>query len=322
MSPSEDGKLSKSEVEALLQATREEEPAAERPEAGRRVQSYDFRQPSRFNRSQLEKLKGLNEPLVQNANGHASRMLRSSVKTQLVSIDQMKWENLLDELGDAVVGFVFTMAPLGCHGIVAVDKQFAAAALERMMGGQPPADNAALIEFTDVDAHVLAHLVSHVLAPLPELWSRLGNFQIEVGAFLQDLQSLDLFAPDENFLQISLLLQSTVGSGRVAVCVPFEAIRSLPPEAEEAEHTVAAGAEETAAGLRESLSRTRLELTALLGTADIKVGSLLQAEPGDVIILDKRVGSGLDIKVNDKVKLRGLPGVSNGKLAIKLIMED
>jgi flagellar motor switch protein FliM len=322
MSPTEEGKLSKSEVEALLQATREEEPAPERPEPGRRVQSYDFRQPSRFNRSQLEKLKTLNEPLVQNANTNTSRMLRSSVKTQLVSIDQMKWENLLDELGDAVVGFVFTLAPLDCHGIVALDKQFAAAALERMMGGQPPADNAALIEFTDVDVHVLAHLVTHVLAPLPDLWARIGAFQLEVGAFLQDLQSLDLFAPDENFLQISLLLQSTVGSGRVAVCVPFEAIRSLPPENDEAEHPVAAGAEETAAGLRESLSRTRLELTALLGTADIKVGSLLQAEPGDVIMLDKRVGSGLDVKVNDKVKLRGLPGVRNGKIAIKLIMED
>ena len=322
MSPTEEGKLSKSEVEALLQATREEEPAPERPESGRRVQDYDFRQPSRFNRAQLEKLKALNEPLVQNANTHASRMLRSGVKTQLVSIDQMKWENLLDELGDATAGFVFTMAPLGAHGIVAMDKQFAAAALERMMGGQPPAEDAALIEFTDVDVHVLAHLITHVLAPLPALWARVGSFQVQVGAFLQDLQGLDLFAPEENFLQISLLLQSTVGSGRVAICVPFEAIRSLPPESEESEHVVAAGAEETAAGLRESLSRTRLELTALLGTADIKVGSLLQAEPGDIIILDKRVGSGLDVKVNDKVKLRGLPGIRNGKIAIKLIMEE
>jgi len=321
MSPTEEGKLSKSEMEALLQATREEAPP-ERPEAGRRVQPYDFRQPSRFNRSQLEKLKKLNEPLVQNATRHVARMLRSSAKTQLVSIDQMKWDNLLDELGEAAVGFVFVMAPLGHHGVAAMDKQFAAGALERMMGGQPEAEDAALIEFTEIDVHVLAHLITHLLAPLPELWARIGSFQIEVGTFLQDLQGLDLFPADEDFLQISLLVQSAVGSGRVAVCVPFEAVRALPPESEEAEHSVAEGEAETAAGLRENLLRTRLELTALLGSADIKVEGLLRAEPGDVIILDKRVGEGLDVMVNDKVKFRGLPGVRNGKIAIKVITEE
>jgi flagellar motor switch protein FliM len=322
MSPTEEGKLSKSEMEALLQATREEEPAPERPEAGRRVQKYDFRQPSRFNRSQLEKLKNLNEPLVQNASTHASRMLRSSVKTQLVSIDQMKWENLLDELGDAAAGFVFTLAPLGRHGVAALDKQFASACLERMMGGQGAGADAALIEFTDVDVHVLAHMVTHMLSPLPELWARLGSFQVEVGSFMQDLQGLDVFTPDEDFLQVCLLMQSSVGSGRISLCVPFDAVRSLPPESDEAEMVVAATEEETAAGLRESLSRTRMELTALLGTADIKVESLLRAEPGDVIILDKRVGNGLEVRVNGLVKFRGLPGVRNGKVAIKLILEE
>jgi hypothetical protein len=37
MSPTEEGKLTKGEMEALLQATRDEEPAPERPDAGRRV---------------------------------------------------------------------------------------------------------------------------------------------------------------------------------------------------------------------------------------------------------------------------------------------
>jgi len=322
MSPTQEGKLTKGEMETLLQATRDEEPAAERPDNGRRVQKYDFRQPSRFNRSQLEKLKALNEPLVHNANTHAARVLRSSVKTQLVSIDQMKWENLLDELGDAVAGFVFKMAPLGRHGVIAVDKQFACAALERMMGGQAGEGEPALIEFTEVDVQVLSHLVTHLLSPLPQLWGRLGAFQVEVGPFMPELQSLDLFAPDEDFLQVYLLMQSSVGSGRIALCVPFESVRSLPPESDEAQAVVAATEAETEAGLRESLSRTRLELTALLGTADIKVESLLRAEPGDVLMLDKRVGGRLDVRINDRVKLRGLPGVRNGKLAIKLIVEE
>ena len=68
MTPAEEGKLSKDEMDALLEATREDEQQQQeeeeeeevRPgpaEPARRVQGYDFTQPSRFNKSALEKLR-------------------------------------------------------------------------------------------------------------------------------------------------------------------------------------------------------------------------------------------------------------------------
>jgi flagellar motor switch protein FliM len=325
MSPAAEGKLSKEEVEALLQATREEEPPPEPTEPVRRVHGYDFLQPSRFNKAALEKLRQINEGLAQNATAHASRLLRTSVKTQLVSMDQMKWEHLVEEVGDAVVAFTFTMSPLGHRGVLTVGRQFAGACLDRLMGG-PGETSEAAVDFTELDVRTFAAFVRGFLKPLPELWQNIGRFEVDLGPFVQDFQGLDLFSPTEDLFQLCFLMQGNIGSGQIALAVPFQAVRSLPPQDDgaESEDSVAArdDAESAEAGLRENLKRTTVELAVVLGSADVKVGRLVGVEPGDVIVLGTSIGDALEVKVNDKVKFRGYPGTANGKLAVKLIMEE
>jgi len=323
MSPAGEGKLSKEEVEALLQATREEEEPVERAEPARRVHGYDFQQPGRFNKSALEKLRKINDSLAQNAAVHGSRLLRTSVKAQLVSMDQMKWENLLEEAGDSLVGFVFSLSPLGYRGILTVGRQFAAVCLDRMMGGPGEAPETAA-DFTELDVRTFAAFGRSFVAPLPELWQNIGRFQVELGPFVQDLQGLDLFPPSEDVFQLCFLIQGSIGSGQMSLAVPFQAVRSLPPRAEELEpERAVAGSDEAAeAGLRENLRRTPVELTVLLGSAEIRVARLVEVGPGDVVVLNTRIGDALEIRVNDKVKFRGYPGASNGKYAVKLVTEE
>ncbi|MHC4480780.1 MAG: flagellar motor switch protein FliM, partial [Planctomycetota bacterium] len=209
MSPAEEGKLSKEEVDALLQASQEEEqqqpPPLERPDATRRVHAYDFQQPSRFNKSELEQLRKMNETLALAASGHAARLLRTSLKTQLVSMDQMKWENFLEEAGEAVVAFVFTLEPLGHQGVLTVERHFAGACLDRMTGGPGEVPEAAM-EFTDLDVRMLRRFVRGFLDPLPELWANIGEFEALVGPFVQEMQSLDLLPPEEDLLQLCFLM--------------------------------------------------------------------------------------------------------------------
>ncbi len=322
MSPTEEGKLSKEEVEALLQATQDEEAPEEGPEPQRRVQGYNFLQPRRFNRSELENLKDLNEQLARRAVAHASRLLRSNVSAQPVSVDQMTWENLAEEAGETAVGFVFVLEPLGYRALITVDSQFAVAALERMMGGEVERAATGTMEFTSIDARVLGALLDGFLNTLPELWNRIGEFQVARDQFVEDVQGLDLFPGHEDLLQITFLVQATIGSGQVCLSVPFEAVRELPPESQSRPELTREEDEVAAAGLRRSLERTPVTVAALLGSADIKVSRLVKAQVGDVIVLRRRVGEPVDVRLNDKIKFRGLPGVSNGALAVQLIVEE
>ena len=323
MTPTENGKLSKEEVTALLEATREEELPVERAEPARRVHGYDFLQPSRFKKADLEHLRKINDGLTQNITAQTSRLLRTSVKTQLVSMEQMKWENFLDEAADGCVGFVVTLEPLGWQGVLTIERQFAAVCLDRMMGGAGlPAE--ADDQFTGTDARAFACLARAFLAPLPDLWQNVGEFQVALGPFVQELATMDLLAPDEDLFQLCFLVQGTAGSGQVTLSVPFLAVKSLPPrsEVDEPDLGVAAGEAAAKAGLRENLNRAYVQLAVVLGTTDVKVQNLVAVEPGDVIVLDTCPGDPLDIRLNDAVRLRGHPGIAKGKYAVKLITEE
>jgi flagellar motor switch protein FliM len=322
MSPKEEGKLNRDEVEALLQATREEPLPPPKPEPSRRVEGFSFHQPSRFSKSQLDKLRRIHEGLALTVTGQISRLLRTSAQIQLVSMDHIKWENLLQEAGDSVAAFTFEMNPFGHRGVVTVDGQLADACVERMLGGQPGSSEPSGSAFTDMDVRVFAAFVRAFLDPLPELWERIGAFEVELGPFVRDLQGLDVFTGSEDFFQLCFLVQSGVGSGQVALSAPFQAVRALPPESDDRALAVTTGDAAAVAALQDSLKRMQIHLSVVLGSADLKVGRLVRAAPGDVIVLDSRVGDPLEVRINNRFKFRGCPGTSNGKLAVKLITEE
>jgi len=320
MTPSDDGKLSEEEVAALLQATVEEESPAARSARGHRVQGYDFHQPSRFSRAALEKLRRLHDDFCALGGTAAASYLRGGVKIQLASMDQMKWEHVVEEAGDSVVAFVLSIEPLGFSGVATLDARFAGACLERMMGGTPESAGASPADLSAVDVAVLRAFLAAFLEPLPPAWERIGKFRFEPGAFVQDLQGISLFAGGEDFFQVSFLVQGGVGSGQIALSVPFEAVRALPADLEEEPAPEAGADEATRAAMRQSIEAVDVEVAVLLGSADIKLARLVRAEPGDVIVLDTRVGEVLNIKVGDRVKLQGFPGILQGKYAARILM--
>jgi len=67
-----------------------------------------------------------------------------------------------------------------------------------------------------------------------------------------------------------------------------------------------------------SVDRVSLPVVVELGKATISLKELLSLEVGDVVVLDKRVGEPLNILVGKKVKMKGMPGRSGRRLAIKI----
>jgi len=313
-------KLTKEEMDALLAAAGQGE-GGEKPDHARRVHTYDFTQPSRFNKSEQEQLRKISDGFAQRAGDQLSRLLRKSVKLQFAGMDHLKWENLVNETGEDVAAFLLALKPLGRRGLVTIQRPLAAACLERMTGAQSTPGEVDM-QFTALDMRIFAGFIRALLQPLPKAWERLGAFQPEIGHFVQDMQGLDIFPNAEDMFQLNFLMQGGAGAGNMALVVPFEAVRHLPPKSEEeSEASVTADDEPAGKSLRRSLSKTRVDFTVLLGAADIRVQWIVKAKPGDVIVLDKPITRPLDIRVNDHVKLRGYPGVSNGKLAVRVVSQ-
>jgi len=312
-------KLSTDEVNALLDDGSENPARARGPEPlpERRAETYDFFEPRRFKQAELEKLRQINTALALQCARNAARLLRDNVSFQLIGMDQMKWQNILREFEGSPLGVAFKLIPLDQRGIVLVDRSLGARCLEKMMGGAASGKELPE-EITGLEKRVLGHFVSELLAPLPEHWRNIGQFTTQLESFVDDFQSSGLFPADENMFQLSFLMQGNIGSGQIAILVPFEAVKFLPPQTEEKEATSFVSADLIGTALRKNVVRAPVELAAVIGTAEIKVRELLQLARRDVLVLDAAIDEPLDVRVNDKVKCKGFVGVSKGKIAVKL----
>lgn len=79
----------------------------------------------------------------------------------------------------------------------------------------------------------------------------------------------------------------------------------------------ASGAARTAADL-EAVYDVPVQISAVLGHADIEVSDLLKLDSGAVIELDRKVGEAIDIYVNERLVARGEVVIVENRLGITM----
>ncbi len=281
-----------------------------------RIEEYDFLEPSRFNRSELEKLKRISSNVAQRAAQPLSRLLQTKVQMQLASCDQTMWQYMAEDFGEETVAYSFSLPPLGYDGLLAVDAGFCCSCLECLTGGD--FETGESDEITDTDARVFSHVAEHVLEALPDLWEELGEFEVELEDFLRDLQSAAPFSPGEDMFQMSLLAEGEFGTEQMAICTPFEMVRDLPQMMGREEGANQEPDEDVQEKVCETIRNVPVELSVDLGQALIPGRQILDMEPGDVIVLDSSIDQPLQVRINNRPKLSGRPVKSQKNLAIKI----
>ncbi len=310
-------KLGDEDIAALLDQDEEEEAGTETSDtSSSRVEEYDFLEPGKYNRSELEKLKGISSNIPQHAAQPLSRLMQTKVTMQLASCDQTMWQYMVEDFGDDIVGYSFRVPPKNYRGLLTANRSFCGACLEVLTGAEEA--EAEPEEITAMDARVFSHVVKHILEPLPDLWSELGDFSIELKEFIPDLESGAPFSPGEDVLQLCLLAEGEFGAGDVMICVPFEMVRDLPQLMEESNQAGSQPDEETRRMLREKVQQVPVDLEVELGRALLPARDILQLSPGDAVVLGTSVDEPLNIRVNNEPKLKGRPVRSQGSLAIKI----
>lgn len=140
-------------------------------------------------------------------------------------------------------------------------------------------------------------------------------------AYSIDLERLNL-APSrlmrgtDNVVLLATDLRKGVDGGLLALVVQHESVMSLlTPDDTDAN----AGKPEKANDRLEGFVRSmKMTLSTCLGHAIVDLGEFGNLSPGDVLVLDRRVGEPLEVMIGDRTEFRCLPGRSRKRLAIRI----
>lgn len=315
--------LSQSEIDALLAALSTgtldvEEVKSE--EQRRKVKTYDFRRPNKFSKDQVRTLVMLHENLARLLSTSLSTYLRTVVRAEVASVDQLTYEEFTKSLQNPTTMNILTLKPLEGNIVFEFSPNLAFAIIDRLLGGSGSSVERPR-ELTDIEQTVIKRVVQKTFPNIKEAWAVVADLTPNYEGIEMNPLFTQIVPPTDMVILITLEVRIADTRGLMNICFPFAVLEPLLDHLN-AQFWFAsskkASTEASLAALQKRLSMTRVQLTVELGRTSITVQELLGLSRGDVIQLDQAVKDPLVARVGQNEKFHIFPGLSGSKLAIQI----
>ena len=283
--------LSQEEVDALLSAVSSGDMASEvatetrtAPPIGipsnepmKSVALYDFKRPDRVSKDQMRTLQNLHEGYARLLSTTLTSMLRTLVEIELVSVDQLTYQEVIMSISSPSCIYIFQMEPLESSAIFEINPSLIFIMLDRLFGGQGRGIDSNR-ELTDIERAVITKIIERALIDLKEVWENIGIFSPKIESYETNPQFVQVAPPGETVILISLEVRMRNGSGLMSLCFPFILLESIM-EKLSGESWISAQkttTQETRRLVEKELSNTKALVRCQIGETRLSVRDFLQ----------------------------------------------
>ncbi len=315
--------LSQNEIDALLAALSSGEMDAEelkKEETQKKIRVYDFKRAVRFSKDHIRSLTRIHENFARYLTTYFSAQLRTFVQINVVSVDQLPYDEFIRSVPKMTILNIFEAEPLEGRMVLEVHPNVAFAMLDRLLGGAGTAP-AKLNSLTEIETIVMERIFSRAFESFQEAWKTVIDLSPRLEALETNPQFLQLVSPNETIALISLSTKIGDTTGMINLCIPHVVIEPIMPRLSVNNLFFSpkkTRAPEEVEVLNERINKAKLPIIAELGTSYISVREFLGLTNGDVIRLDKTIREGIHIKIGEKVKFIGNPGTARNKMAVEI----
>lgn len=315
--------LSQSEIDALLAALSSGEMDAEelkKDDTQRKVRTYEFKRAVRFSKDNLRSLTRIHENFARFLTTYFSAKLRTFVQINVVQVEQLPYDEFIRSIPKMTILNIFEAEPLEGRLVLEVNPNIAYAMIDRLLGGQGVAPSK-FHALTEIETTIIERIFGKAFDSLQEAWKTVADIRPKLSALETNPQFMQIVSPNETIVLISLSTKIGETTGMINLCIPHVVIEPILPRLSLHHWFVShkkTRAPDEEDKIKARLSETKLPLVAELGSSSLTIQEFLDLAVGDVIALQKEVNQGLLIKVGERVKFTGKPGVVRGRLAVQI----
>jgi flagellar motor switch protein FliM len=208
--------LKQDEIDALFQAARTSTPEA-KPEIKARVLPYNFSSAGQISTEQLRAISMLNDLFARNLTHNLSAWLRTRLQVNLVSAEQITFNEFLLRIPEIAYVASVRLEPLGALSVLQLDLAIAPPIVDLLLGGE--GQQAPLRELTDIEEAIVASTVEIVCRELTTAWQPVGlSFNFERRQM--QTQTARIMPVTEKTLCLSFEIRMPEGSGLLNLAFP------------------------------------------------------------------------------------------------------
>lgn len=316
--------LSQSEIDALLSAlsTGELEPEElQKEDDKQKVKKYDFRSPQKFSKDHIRALEVIHDNFARIISNYLTAQVRKNTKINIETVEQITYEEFIHSVPNPTIMTVFKMPPLSGSVLFEMNPTFSFNVIDILLGGNGERTHVNK-EFTDIDKNIIFQIASGLVSNLKLAWEDVLDVDIEIENIETNPALNQTLAPNEPVALITFSVEMGKSSTFIHLCIPYLSIEKFldklimqywfqSNEDEENEHV--------REKIKKRLNSVEVNLAVQLGTTDIIVDDFLKLTAGDVLILDNKANTPVNVFVEDELCYYAKPGIIGKKMGISIL---
>ena len=320
--------LSQDEVDLLLSAvadgdvgattsTREERKVADGPQ----LAVYDFRRPERISKEQLKGLQSLFDAFSRELSIVFPPFLRTVVRVDLVSIDQLTYDEFILSVARPTVLSIINMSPLDGTAVIELSPNIVFPIVDRILGGRG-LNLSEPRELTEIENRIVNRIVGMLLESWRRSWEQLIEFSMSVVTQESDPLIVQIVAGSEMVVLVGydFHIGETVGS--MNMCIPLLVLNPVLDQISQQAHYTRKMSPRMATITREVITHTvtkaLVPVDVLLGKAILPLHEVASLQVGDIIQLDTSPEKPIAVNVGGIPRFLANPGRKGEQSAVQL----
>jgi len=319
--------LSQNEIDALLSAISSGEMDAEelkKEEQERKVRVYDFKRALRFSKDQIRSISRIHENYARMLTTFFSSQLRSYVNISVTSVDQIPYEEFIRSVPKMTVLNVYSVKPLEGNLIMEINPNIAYALLDRILGGRGSTINKN-DSLTEIEKLLLSQMFEKAVGVLQEAWSSvIADIDPVLEEFEENPQFLQMVAPNDTVVVVSLTTAIGETSGMINICIPHIILEPIIPKLSVHYWMQSANKnrdDHAFMKMTKNLKQAEVDVKTVLGETKITINEFLKLNKNDVIALEQQIDQPLKLSVNNEPKFLVQPGKIKNRMSVQILEE-
>jgi flagellar motor switch protein FliM len=317
--------LTKEEITELLSAVRhgeigvDPEAEADEPSPPREITKIELVRVQGQGRWRVASFDIVLDAFARNFGISLTNRLQQSVSVRRTAIQTMEFDQFLQQLSGRGANAVLRLEPLRYGGVFTLDESFAFAMVEILLGGSGAKETSIPDRaLTAIETNILKGVVTDACQDLSKSFRSLEELQVSLMKIVNNPRLVTIVPTDAVVMVAQFAVSINRLAGNVSVVIPLASLEPLREKLrqEAAFPTVNGGS--WVPQVQEEMAEMEVDVSARLGVISLPVREILNFRVGDIINLNSDPDAPLSVLVEDKPKFLGVPGIHNGRKAVRL----
>lgn len=314
--------LSQNEIDNLLAAlsTGELDMETIKEQDVKQVKNYDFERPAKFSKEHLRTLEIIYEHYGRLLSTNLPIYLRKNVTVNVASSETVTFSEFTNALSTPSILGIANMNPLTGSIILELSTNLGYAMIDRMLGGVGnPLDKTR--EFSEIELSIIEKMLVISLQLMRDPWKNVVDIVPYLDRLETNPQFAQVIAPNDMVALVTLNLKIGDVEGLMNVCLPFFTLEDIMDRLNTKywfSNMQQNDDEEYDEYIETLVRRVDVPVKAILGRARVSVNEVLGLQIGDVIRLDSKVDTELNVYVGNIKKFTAMPGANDEHYAVQV----